>query len=538
MIRKALCVMALLTVTTICQSQQSAWGPANLKGGELYLRETPNNNRKVYVHQGGMEFYYIHSESRLFPVREPLKVTVQEIHRRNDHTEVVFINNHLGTGKIEIYGASSATLLDAALHSAFARSIEEAKAALILNTKTGIVHFAGSNHLPPEELSEPIDEDQLQTREATPEGKEIKKCPICFSRSPQIAGLGMEMQLGEAMSREILARYPLTMNDQTQKRVRRVGEKVLGRWVAPLKGYRYKFYAIDSDAPDSFAVPGGKIYTTSALLELMESDLELEGILANEIAHVEMRHGYRQYRDILDLGALKKTVSFFGRLSHIAGSVVPGGGLINRMKQIDRINEFSAAVVTAGDAYAFEAEADAFVTLYFEANELNQGPKSYANFLRKLQYAIESNSPPEAGPDGKNGHLSLGARIDALENSEVAAFGTDATLFGYDAKKNLVATIAFQLQRNYRGTLNPAEVGFQVVALVRTTSALEDSGEIDDLKIMSSGDEIELDNREDTKIFPNDSVGISLVSKEYRQLVARIDGVELDLPHVAKWKSQ
>ncbi len=44
----------------------------------------------------------------------------------------------------------------------------------------------------------------------------------------------------------------------------------------PLKGYNYKFYAVDNEITNAFAVPAGKVYITTGLLNAMESDEELE----------------------------------------------------------------------------------------------------------------------------------------------------------------------------------------------------------------------------------------------------------------------
>jgi len=54
--------------------------------------------------------------------------------------------------------------------------------------------------------------------------------------------------------------------------------------------FKYRFYVIKADAFNAFAIPGGKIFINSGLLNVMENEDELAGILSHEIAHVYCRH--------------------------------------------------------------------------------------------------------------------------------------------------------------------------------------------------------------------------------------------------------
>jgi len=146
-IRAALLIVLSLPLYASAQSYTAG----NLKGRKLWLRETLNNNRKVYVRAGGQEAYYIHNVSRLFPVRKAEPVTVTDVGQKPEFTEVAYTSQHLGKGKIRIYGASSNDLFDGAIRSAFAPTSEEALPALILNKRTGVVHYEGSN------LAYPVD---------------------------------------------------------------------------------------------------------------------------------------------------------------------------------------------------------------------------------------------------------------------------------------------------------------------------------------------------------------------------------------------
>jgi predicted Zn-dependent protease len=58
----------------------------------------------------------------------------------------------------------------------------------------------------------------------------------------------------------------------------------------PEQPFRYRFYVVNEDMYNAFATPAGHIFVYSGLLEAMEGEEELAGILGHEIAHVYCRH--------------------------------------------------------------------------------------------------------------------------------------------------------------------------------------------------------------------------------------------------------
>jgi predicted Zn-dependent protease len=51
---------------------------------------------------------------------------------------------------------------------------------------------------------------------------------------------------------------------------------------------------VDSDEVNAFALPGGYFFVNTGLIRLAESEAELAGVMAHEIAHIAARHGTRQ----------------------------------------------------------------------------------------------------------------------------------------------------------------------------------------------------------------------------------------------------
>ena len=493
-----------------------------LKGRELYLRETLNSNRKIYVRHEEDVAYYIHSRSRLFPVRKPERVRIHQVLKPAEgrtHYEVQFSSQHLGKGKIRIYGTSyrhRSSLVRAAIDSAFSE-LQDAPPDLILNTKSRVVHFAGSNHLPPKDQSEKVNHAVF----ASDDG--VQKCPLCFFNVPQISGFDVEMRLSEQLASAIRDRYPLVPDSEMQYQIQAVGNRVLSRWVLPLKGYRYSFYAVDSPYPNAFACPGGKIFITTGLLETLESDMELEAVMAHEVAHMELRHGYRQYRSALKAATL----------GGIAAGIVAGlgGGVHTEAANWAVVMaQLASSIVLTGYARKYEEEADMFATMYFESNEELSGLSSFSRALRKLQYNQDFYDPQGKSSSLLATHPKIDDRIELVEEGENAPFAREDTFYGYDTADNLVATVSFLGQR-----VHP-KVGLRVLALVESTSALEKGSKIKEMNITIGRRRIKIDNKEDTEILPNDEVGVSFVTKNMRSLISGIDKISLDLHNVNRWE--
>ena len=67
----------------------------------------------------------------------------------------------------------------------------------------------------------------------------------------------------------------------------------IGRRIAqtlPPQPFEYNFYVIKEDSFNAFATPGGHIFIHTGLILKLDSEEELAGIMAHEIAHVSLRH--------------------------------------------------------------------------------------------------------------------------------------------------------------------------------------------------------------------------------------------------------
>ena len=96
----------------------------------------------------------------------------------------------------------------------------------------------------------------------------------------------------EDLTREFLfytfQNYKIIQDPSIVDYVNRVGYKILEQM--PPQPFRYHFYVIQEDAYNAFAGPAGHIFINSGLIEAMDTEDELAGILGHEISHVNCRH--------------------------------------------------------------------------------------------------------------------------------------------------------------------------------------------------------------------------------------------------------
>jgi predicted Zn-dependent protease len=79
---------------------------------------------------------------------------------------------------------------------------------------------------------------------------------------------------------------------QLQALVDQIGMEVVNNSAAKQSPYRYEFHLLgDRKTINAFALPGGQIFITRALLDKLRSKGQLAGVLGHEVAHVVARHG-------------------------------------------------------------------------------------------------------------------------------------------------------------------------------------------------------------------------------------------------------
>src|SRR5438067_1393547 len=100
-----------------------------------------------------------------------------------------------------------------------------------------------------------------------------------------------EMALGQQLAIEVEKQAKMVDDAIVGEYVNRLGQNLARNSDAKMP---ITFKIIDSDSVNAFTLPGGHVFVNSGLIRVAETEAELAGAVAHEIAHVAARHITRQ----------------------------------------------------------------------------------------------------------------------------------------------------------------------------------------------------------------------------------------------------
>ena len=103
--------------------------------------------------------------------------------------------------------------------------------------------------------------------------------------------LEKEIALGKQLAQEVERQAKIIDDPVIAEYVNRVGQNLVRNSDAKVP---FTIKVIDSEEINAFALPGGFFFVNSGIVLNAESEAELAGVMAHEIAHVAARHGTRQ----------------------------------------------------------------------------------------------------------------------------------------------------------------------------------------------------------------------------------------------------
>lgn len=133
------------------------------------------------------------------------------------------------------------------------------------------------------------------------EANDQPKSPFAhISDAAHRRALEEDYALGKRYAEMVEKELPLSQNQQMQERLDRVASEIIAvaqeRQVEVSWGDRrlnwfpYQFRVLEGSEVNAFSLPGGFIYFYEGLMDFVETDHELAGVVAHEIAHASFRH--------------------------------------------------------------------------------------------------------------------------------------------------------------------------------------------------------------------------------------------------------
>jgi len=193
--------------------------------------------------------------------------------------------------------------------------------------------------------------------------------------------IAIGLQSAPQMAQQHGGLYP---DQKLQSYIDMVGNKLVQSSMAKETPYRYEFHLLaDPNTINAFALPGGQIFITYALLSRLQNEDQVAGVLGHEIGHVLGRHSAERIAEH----------EFWKTISTGASVGADMGGLVNGIGQN----------VLLGNGRDDELESDKLGVQFM----INAGynPEEMIGVMKILKAAAGPNRTPEfqsTHPDPEN----------------------------------------------------------------------------------------------------------------------------------------
>ena len=210
------------------------------------------------------------------------------------------------------------------------------------------------------------------------------------------------IEVGNSAAPELTEGYGGAISDATiNNYVRDVGMSMTKHTEADYPTLPWEFTVLDSDVINAFALPGGKVFISRALLEEMNTEAQMAGVIGHEIGHVTAEH-------------VNERVT---RQMGLQIGVVAVSAILSSQSDSELVQYAVPALATGAGVFALkydrdqELESDRLGVRYMSRAGYN--PRGQLDVMQILGRAAEGAERP---PEWQSTHPHAETRIDALQH--------------------------------------------------------------------------------------------------------------------------
>jgi len=194
-----------------------------------------------------------------------------------------------------------------------------------------------------------------------------------------------EYFLGRAVAATILTRYSLQTNmPAVTAYLNQIAHALVVNSIRPELFHGYRVGILDTDEINAFATPGGHIFLTRGLIESTTSEDTLAAVIAHEIAHIQLAHGFEAIRN-------SRVNEAFAQAAFDVGSAASGFDLENVTETFGLSVDLVVDTMISGYSRQQEFDADAVAMSLLALAGYN--PSALIEVLEVLQ----RNQPTRSG---------------------------------------------------------------------------------------------------------------------------------------------
>lgn len=216
-----------------------------------------------------------------------------------------------------------------------------------------------------------------------------------------------EIAMGLQAAPEMANEYGgLDPSQSDQQHVQQIGQLIVQNSPARTTPYEFAYHLLaDPQTVNAFALPGGQVFITRGLYDMLETDGELAGVLGHETGHVVARHSAEQ------IAKAQLTEGLTGAAAMAACDPNNPNGCLAASQVAAVVNQ----LITMRYSRADETEADWLGTCFMQ--ESGYDPQEMIRVMQILASLSQGNSPPEflsSHPDPGNRIVQIQGDIQNL----------------------------------------------------------------------------------------------------------------------------
>jgi predicted Zn-dependent protease len=173
-----------------------------------------------------------------------------------------------------------------------------------------------------------------------------------------------ESAVGDRISDNLQEELPLLEDEEVTEYVTEIG-KNLTRYTGR-NSFDYEFYIVMDENLNAFALPGGKIFINAGAILKTQSEAELAGLVAHELSHAVLSHGFK----LVTEGNVLANVSQFVPYGGTAANLI----VLNYSRQMERQADELGTRLLASSKYAADGVYNLMVTLHEENKDQSRPP--------------------------------------------------------------------------------------------------------------------------------------------------------------------
>ncbi len=217
-----------------------------------------------------------------------------------------------------------------------------------------------------------------------------------------------ESSVGKSASKQARKQLKMVEDPEVVAYINEIGQKLA--MVAGRNDFEYEFFVVMDDDLNAFALPGGKVFVNAGSVAKTNSEAELAGLLAHELSHAVLSHGFQLVAE----GNLVANVTQYVPL----GNTVANLFILNYSRDMERQADTLGTRLLSSTGYAADGLRNLMIIL---GEQEKNNPPSWlsshpatddrVDYLEKL---IVRNQYNRYAYEGVRRHAEIKAKVKKL----------------------------------------------------------------------------------------------------------------------------